>query len=83
VPGVAFVGIADLLGVTDRVRVVPGIRYGVVTWVGLPALVLSRWLQTVGVPNTPVFPNFAPASLCWHLTCGAVVGAVAAVVPPR
>lgn len=74
--GVAFLALLDATGVRDPRRVVAaGLVYGVVTWVLLAALLMPIWLQAVGFPNAPGFPNFAPPSLLWHLVYGAVLGA--------
>jgi hypothetical protein len=51
-----------------------GLLWGVVTWVGLAALVMPLWLSAVGFPMAPPFPNFAPPSLLWHAVYGGVLG---------
>ncbi|WP_276260262.1 histidine kinase [Haloglomus litoreum] len=78
--GVAF---AALLGRTGRIdtgdrvqTVAAGVAWGVVTWVGLAALVMPVWLSVVGSPVSLPFPNLVPGSLLWHVVYGAVVGAV-------
>lgn len=53
-----------------------GAAWGLATWVLLAGLVMPLWLQAVGFPNAPPFPNFAPPSALWHLTYGVVLGAV-------
>jgi len=51
-----------------------GVLWGVVTWIGLAALVMPLWLSAVGFPMAPPFPNFAPPSLLWHAVYGGVLG---------
>ena len=51
-----------------------GLLWGVLTWVGLAALVMPLWLSAVGFPMAPPFPNFAPPSLLWHAVYGGVLG---------
>jgi len=51
-----------------------GLLWGVLTWVGLAALVMPLWLSAVGFPMAPPFPNFAPPSLLWHVVYGGVLG---------
>jgi len=51
-----------------------GLLWGVVTWIGLAALVMPLWLSAVGFPMAPPFPNFAPPSLLWHAVYGGVLG---------
>lgn len=51
-----------------------GIVWGVLTWVGLAALVMPLWLSAVGFPMAPPFPNFAIPSLLWHAVYGGVLG---------
>ena len=51
-----------------------GLLWGVVTWIGLAALVMPLWLSAVGFPMAPPFPNFAPPSLVWHAVYGAGLG---------
>jgi hypothetical protein len=78
--GVAFAGILAATNVTATGKTLGlGVVYGVVTWAVLAALVMPVWLQTVGFPNAPAFPNFAPPSLLWHLTYGVVTAGVYAV----
>ena len=79
--GVVFAAIAetadaDSLGTTVGL----GLGWGVVTWIGLAALVMPIWLGTVGFGGAPPFPNFAVPSLVWHVVYGVVLGAVYAVV---
>lgn len=51
-----------------------GLLWGVLTWIGLAALVMPLWLSAVGFPMAPPFPNFAPPSLLWHAVYGGVLG---------
>lgn len=75
--GVTFLAVLDAAGVRDpRQIVAASLVYGVVTWVILAALLMPVWLQAVGFPNAPGFPNFAVPSLLWHLVYGVVLGAV-------
>jgi hypothetical protein len=74
--GVVFAAIVES-GVVGRSvgRVVGlGLLWGVVTWVGLAALVMPLWLSAVGFPMAPPFPNFAVPSLLWHAVYGGVLG---------
>jgi hypothetical protein len=75
--GVVFAGIAGGLGLRSPGRLVAaGLAWGVVTWVGLAALVMPAWLSAVGSPASPPLPNFALPSLLWHLAYGLVLGGV-------
>jgi len=75
--GVVFAGVVGTLGIEDTARRVGlGVAWGVVTWIGLAALVMPVWLSVVGSPASPPFPNFAPPSLLWHAVYGAVLGGV-------
>jgi len=74
--GVVFAAIVRAVG-EDRsagTTVALGVLWGVVTWVGLAALVMPLWLGAVGFPMAPPFPNFAPPSLLWHAVYGGVLG---------
>jgi len=74
--GVVFAAIVRVAG-EDRgagTIVGLGLLWGVVTWVGLAALVMPLWLSAVGFPMAPPFPNFAPPSLLWHAVYGGVLG---------
>jgi len=51
-----------------------GLLWGVLTWIGLAALVMPLWLSAIGFPMAPPFPNFAPPSLLWHAVYGGVLG---------
>lgn len=51
-----------------------GLGYGVVTTIGLAAVLMPIWLSTVGFPNAPSVPNFNPMGLVGHLIYGAVLG---------
>lgn len=73
--GVGLAAIAGATGLTEAKQLVGvGAVYGVATWVVLAALLMPVWLSTVGFPNAPPFPNFAPPSLLWHVTYGVVAG---------
>jgi len=75
--GVVFAAIIDrgLGGDSSTGTVVGlGLAWGVVTWIGLAALVMPVWLSAVGFPAAPPFPNFAVPSLLWHVVYGGVLG---------
>jgi hypothetical protein len=76
--GLAFAGIAEATGVRESLgrSVGLGVLWGVVTWAVLAALVIPVWLDAVGSPANPPFPNFATPSLLWHLAYGVVLGAL-------
>ena len=82
--GVAFAALVGASGIESAgKRVGLGIGWGVVTWVGLAALLMPVWLSVVGSPASPPFPHFAPPSLLWHAVYGAVLGGVYAVTADR
>ncbi|MDS0260682.1 histidine kinase [Haloarcula sp. S1CR25-12] len=74
--GVVFAAIVRAVGEDRSAGTVVGLGalWGVVTWVGLAALVMPLWLGAVGFPMAPPFPNFAPPSLLWHAVYGGVLG---------
>ena len=73
--GLAFAGLVGLASLDSPTKVVgAGLAWGVVTWIGLAALVMPVWLSVVGSPASPPLPNFAPPSLLWHLVYGGVLG---------
>jgi len=73
--GLAFAVIVGMLGMDSNGQVVGlGIAWGVLTWVGLAALLMPVWLGAVGSPASPPFPNFAMPSLLWHGVYGLVLG---------
>ena len=75
--GLVFAALASSLDLDGTLEVVGGgVAWGVVTWATLAALVMPLWLQTVGSPANPSFPNFALPSLLWHVVFGAVLGVV-------
>ncbi|SDL91646.1 hypothetical protein SAMN04487949_0162 [Halogranum gelatinilyticum] len=76
--GVAFVGLANALGVGEGLpkSVGLGVAYGVVLWILLAALVMPVWLGAVGFAGAPPLPNFNPTSLVGHVVYGGVLGAV-------
>jgi hypothetical protein len=56
---------------------VAGLIYGIVLWAVLAALVMPLWLQALGFPQAPPFPNFAlPGSLPAHVVYGVLLGAI-------
>jgi hypothetical protein len=82
--GVVFAALAGALDVDEPARLVGlGAAWGVVTWIGLAALLMPVWLSVVGSPASPPFPNFAPPSLLWHVVYGAVLGGVYAATADR
>jgi hypothetical protein len=82
--GVAFAGLAQALSIRETNRLVGlGVAWGVVTWIGLAAVLMPVWLSAVGSPASLPFPNFAPPSLLWHAVYGLVLGLVAAVAKNR
>jgi hypothetical protein len=77
--GVVFVAIAASTSLGHGVgrSAVAGLVYGVVLWAVLAALVMPIWLQTLGFPAAPPFPNFAlPGSLPPHVVYGVLLGAL-------
>jgi hypothetical protein len=75
--GVVFAGVADALDVRDPARLLgAGLAWGIVTWVGLAALLMPAWLRVVGSPASPPLPNFALPSLLWHAVYGVVLAGV-------
>jgi hypothetical protein len=75
--GVAFAALVDRVypGRQSTGTVVGlGLLWGIVTWVGLAALVMPLWLSVVGFPMAPPFPNFAVPSLLWHAVYGGLLG---------
>jgi hypothetical protein len=82
--GVVFAALAGALQVRSTGRLVGlGAAWGVVTWIGLAALLMPVWLSAVGSPANPPFPNFAVPSLVWHLAYGLVLGGVYAAMSDR
>lgn len=75
--GVVFAGLVNAVDIRSTGKTVAGgLAWGVVTWIGLAAIVMPVWLGAVGSPASPPLPNFAPPSLLWHLVYGLVVGGV-------
>jgi len=70
----AIVGALDLDSPGEQVGA--GVAWGVLTWAVLAALVMPLWLDAVGSPASPPFPNFAVPSLLWHAVYGLVLGGV-------
>jgi len=82
--GVVFAGIVGSLNLeSPGNRLGAGLGWGVLTWVGLAALLMPLWLDVVGSPASPPFPNFAMPSLVWHAVYGLVLGGVVAVTVDR
>lgn len=82
--GVVFVAIAQALSIRETNKLIGlGVAWGVVTWIGLAALLMPVWLSVVGSPASPPFPNFAPPSLLWHAVYGLVLGLVVVVTKDR
>ena len=82
--GVVFAAVAGAADVDATGKLVGlGLGWGVVTWVVLAALVMPVWLNLVGSPANPPFPNFAPPSLLWHVVYGLVLGGVYAGLDDR
>jgi uncharacterized membrane protein YagU involved in acid resistance len=69
-----------LLGESVGASVAAGIAYGLFLWFVMAGVVMSLWLNAVGV-STPL-PNLGPASLVGHLLWGGLVGALSATLPP-
>jgi len=59
--------------------VAAGIAYGLFLWFVMAGVVMSLWLNAVGVA-TPL-PNLGPASLVGHLLWGGLVGAFSTTLP--
>ena len=74
--GVVFAAVASSsVGSGIGRSAVAGLVYGAVLWAVLAALVMPIWLQAVGFPQAPPFPNFAlPGSLPPHLVYGVLLG---------
>ena len=60
--------------------VAAGVAYGLFLWLVMAGVVMSLWLNAVGVA-TPL-PNLGAASLVGHLLWGGLVGALSATLPP-
>ena len=69
-----------LLGESVGASVAAGIAYGLFLWLVIAGVVMSLWLNAVGVA-TPL-PNLDAASLVGHLLWGGLVGALSAALPP-
>jgi hypothetical protein len=75
--GVVFSGLIAMFGVSSTGEIVGfGIAWSVIIWVIFSALLMPIWLDAVGSPASPPFPNFAIPSLLWHAIYGLVVGGV-------
>ena len=69
-----------LFGDTVGVSVAAGVAYGLFLWFVMAGVVMSLWLNAVGIA-TPI-PNLDSASLVGHLLWGGLVGALSATLPP-
>ncbi|WP_181685248.1 DUF6789 family protein [Halorhabdus salina] len=75
--GVVFAAVIGFLDTNSTAATVgAGAVWGIVTWIGLAALLMPVWLTAVGSPASPPFPNFATPSLLWHLVYGLGLGVV-------
>lgn len=82
--GVVFAAGVGWLGLRSPGRLaIAGVGWGIVTWVGLAAILMPLWLGAVGSPASPPFPNLAPPSLLWHVVYGVVLAGVYAVASDR
>ena len=81
--GVVFAAIVELSGLRtkfgdNRSLALAGLGYGLVTWLLLAALLMPLWLEAVGSPAQPPFPNLTSAganvSLVGHAIFGVVLG---------
>jgi len=82
--GVVFAAAAGALDLDSPGQLLGlGAAWGVATWAGLAAVVMPLWLDAVGSPASPPFPNFAPPSLLWHVVYGLVLGGVYVAVADR
>lgn len=86
--GVVFAALVELSGLRatldDNLKLgLAGLVWGLVTWVLLAALLMPVWLDAVGSPASPPFPNFATdgatISLVGHAVFGVVLGIVYSV----
>lgn len=68
-------------------RVAPGVGLGLIYGFGLAivtgGIVLPLWLQTVGFPMAPPFPNISLMGFIGHGLYGLVLGAVYPVLTQR
>lgn len=75
--GLVFAGVVAAIDLDSPLsKVGAGVVWGVLTWALLAALLMPVWLDAVGSPANPPFPNFAMPSLLWHVVFGLVLGAV-------
>lgn len=82
--GVVFAAGVGVLDLRSPGRLAAaGVGWGIVTWVGLAAVVMPLWLGVVGSPASPPLPNLAPPSLLWHVVYGVVLAGVYAVTADR
>ena len=71
--------LGGLLGESVGATVAAGVAYGLFLWFAMAGVVMSLWLNAVGVA-TPL-PNLGPASLVGHLLWGGLVGALSTTLP--
>lgn len=82
--GLLFAGILGVADINSSGKIIgAGLVWGVLTWVVLAALLMPVWLDIVGSPASPPFPNFAIPSLLWHAIYGLGLGAVYVAVKNR
>lgn len=82
--GVVFAAAVGQLDLRSPGRLAAaGVGWGVVTWVGLAAILMPLWLGAIGSPASPPVPNFAPPSLLWHAAYGVVLAGVYAIAADR
>ncbi|WP_254537192.1 histidine kinase [Halomarina litorea] len=86
--GVSFAALVSATGLrryADSTLAMLGLGavYGVVTTIALAWLLMPVWLQAVGFPMAPPFPNVGMASLVGHLVYGVVLAAAYVVLRPR
>lgn len=72
--------LGSFLGDSVGATVTVGIAYGLFLWFVMAGVVMSLWLNAVGI-GTPL-PNLDSASLVGHLLWGGLVGMLSATLPP-
>lgn len=82
--GLLFAGVAGMTDIDSTGKIIgAGFVWGVLTWIVLAALLMPIWLDIVGSPASPPFPNFALPSLLWHAIYGLGLGGVYAALKNR
>ena len=71
---------SGLFGESVGATVIAGVAYGLFLWFAMAGVVMSLWLNVVGVAAP--LPNLDSASLVGHLLWGGIVGALSATLPP-